>query len=375
MDIHFLQKLKDLSKDFDVAFETFESSYTDRGKSNWVLALILSIFKDFTLYRNAKLLTAIAVSIGGIVCSRYLLPFEQYKVWIYAVSIVLCLSVALLIQYNKMIDIKNKKHFHSDAYRFARKSEYDLFYKYAPYNFSFGTVYDQITKNHPAYAELENKLEQIHYKQKIVVELEEKYKSELEYVKKLETEFNEVIYQVNFISRLLKEIITIIYQMNNGSFKESSLRIISGFTIYELSDDKKALKKIVDEGTTGAAKELYDVPQNISDEDNAVIRALNPNKEDRYAPEFDHPYSGRVIISLSMKMDEGKTWVFNFHAETTEDIHIFFLLSDNLISTRETYRLTHALCLILQKKRGDIDVLENRSAAEDRTEKKRYTHA
>ncbi|HDR7676638.1 TPA: hypothetical protein QCX88_004808 [Bacillus wiedmannii] len=374
MDSQMMQKIKDLSTDFDKVFKTFENSYTDTEKSNWIIALIISI-KDPSLYRNLKVIIAGIVSIVSSVASSYFfLSPEDSKVWIYGLAIGLWLIMAYFIQYKKMIDINNAKYFHCGAYRFSRKPEYDLFYKQVHNSFSFKVLYDSITSSGPAYDELKGKLEQIHIKQADVQELQSKYEQELENVKNLKQELDDVIYQVNFTSQLIKDIITILYQMNNDCFKESSLQLVCGFTIYELSEDKKSLNKIIDEGTTGAAKKTYEVPDEISQEHYAAIRVMNPNKEDRYAPEFDHPYNDHVIISLKMNMNEGKTWVFNFHAETTEDKHIFLLLSDNLISTRETFRLTHALCLNLQRKRGDIDVLENRSATENRSAEKGYTH-
>ncbi|MEM5650785.1 hypothetical protein AAHB57_28570 [Bacillus cereus] len=55
MDSQMMQKIKDLSTDFDKVFKTFENSFTDTEKSNWIIALITSI-KDPSLYRNVKVI-------------------------------------------------------------------------------------------------------------------------------------------------------------------------------------------------------------------------------------------------------------------------------------------------------------------------------
>ncbi|MEM5650784.1 hypothetical protein AAHB57_28565 [Bacillus cereus] len=89
-----------------------------------------------------------------MVASYLFLSTEVSKFWIYGLAIVLWLIMTYFIQYKKMIDINNEKYFHCGAYRFSRKSEYNLFYKQVHNSFSFKVLYDSINSGGPAYDEL-----------------------------------------------------------------------------------------------------------------------------------------------------------------------------------------------------------------------------
>lgn len=50
-----------------------------------------------------------------------------------------------------------------------------------------------------------------------------------------------------------------------------------------------------------------------------------------------------------MRMDLNKTWVYNFHFDTDDKKNNHLLVKDDIIESREVYRLIHALCLLAQE--------------------------
>ncbi|XRD24513.1 hypothetical protein AABM34_20245 [Lysinibacillus fusiformis] len=217
-----------------------------------------------------------------------------------------------------------------------------------PLDFSFKGLYDEVVTHNPTEAELEMRNNMI----------EEQKAAHKEYVKYAENLLEEakkqnidLIEQASLVTDLLKELINILYQFVNGEYEIYQFKIISGFTIYEKENSGDQLLKIADIGTSGVSPNIINIPSEITDGNQAVLRALLP-KKDRYEIVYDRPYKNRLVISYSMEMNHERTWIFNFHVDDNNTEALFYLLSDDILDVRETYRLVHALCLMLQQKKG-----------------------
>ncbi|UQZ32660.1 hypothetical protein C2I18_03255 [Paenibacillus sp. PK3_47] len=349
MEGNFKQRLLNLSEDFDDVFITLQKSYADEKLGSWFMSLLAGLFKQKSFIQILKatypiLITAL-VSLGiGFLAEMPILS----KVISIVAAILLGGIVAGFLQFMRMIDLKDRNNFHIGAYRLAKRREYDLFIKYIPFDFSFTGLYDEVVTHNPSLREITIRDETIH---KLTDEHNRYVAAAREQNIKLQNDIKDLQEQTRLIVDLVKEIITIFYQLTNGYFRSSSLLLFSGFTIYELDETNKVLHKIADHGTTGHSKDRIQVPAEIVDEHYAVIRALR-HKKDRYEPELDTPYKNRFIVAFSMAMNNNITWIFNFHADEDNNKALFFLLTDSTIETREVYRLIHAHCLILQSQGG-----------------------
>ncbi|WP_067727852.1 hypothetical protein [Oceanobacillus damuensis] len=349
MDSNFKQSLLNLSGDFDEFFKTLQKSYSDEKLGRWLPTLLIAPFTKKTFWSIIKSIFPIIL---GFLIGLGIVFLPETSILTKVVSGILTILVALFVTYVlhflKMINPIDSTNFHIGAYRVAKKQEYELFVKYLPYNFSFYGLYDEVVTHNPSRQELLMKEKQINLQK----EQHEKYVKEAEknYLE-LKQEFKDLQEQNSLVVELFKEIVTVFYQFINSHFQIYSLKFFSGFTIYEMNNtERDYLYKIADIGTSGHSPENISIPDNISDEDYAVLRALRP-REDRYEPEFDTPYKNRFIVSLSIQMNNNNTWVFNFHADEDNTKALFFLLTDSIMETREVYRLIHSLCLNLEQRK------------------------
>ncbi|MFD1031716.1 hypothetical protein [Metaplanococcus flavidus] len=350
MSSNFKQNLLNLSGDFDEFFNILQKSYSDEKLAPWLPTLLIA---PFTKKNFWSLIKSLFPFILGIFINLGLIFLPETSMMVKVISGISTLLVALLLTYVlhffKMINPKDATNFHIGAYRVAKKQEYELFVKYLPYNFSFNGLYDEVVTHNPSRQELLIKEQQVSLQK----EQHEKYVKEAEknYME-LKQEFKDLQEQNLLVVELFKEIVTVFYQFLNGYFHVYSLKFFSGFTIYEVDNaTRNDLYKIADIGTSGHSPEKIPIPQEITESSYAVLRALKP-REDRYEPEFDTPYKNRFIVSLSMKMNNNNTWVFNFHADEDNTKALFFLLTDSIMETREVYRLIHSLCLNLEQRKG-----------------------
>ncbi|WP_214875867.1 hypothetical protein [Exiguobacterium sp. CH10] len=349
MSTNFKQSLLNLSGDFDDFFRTLQKSYNDEKLAPWGKTLLIAPFTKSTFWGIIKslfpLIIWLLISLGIVSTEVTFLT----KVISGLITFLLALLFTYTLHFLRMINLKDTENFHIGAYRIAKKQEYELFVKYLPYDFSFFGLYDEVVTHNPSRQELLIKEEQINSQKK---QHEEYVKQANDNYLALQQEFKDLQEQSSLVVELIKEIVTVFYQFVNNRFEIYSLKFFAGFTIYEMDDsNRNHLDKIADIGTTGHSPEQIIVPQDISDGEFAVLRALRP-REDRYEPEFDTPYKNRFIVSFSMKMNNNNTWVFNFHADEDNSKALFFLLSDSIMETREVYRLIHSLCLNLEQRKG-----------------------
>ncbi|WP_416826102.1 hypothetical protein [Ectobacillus polymachus] len=344
MNTNFRQDLLELSKDWDTVFSILKKSYSDEKLGNWIVALFLYVLSDVksfkTLPKLIPSIIGILVSSGVMIIHNQMLVKSLIALFIF----IIFFSFNLYLYLRKMLNFNEEKYFHIGAYRVFRKSEYNGFIKYIPSrDFSFKGLYDEIIYNIPEAKELEVKKAQI---KDMKVIHEEYVKNSTEDQNKLLLQIKEHNAQISMIVKLLKDINTALYQMTNECFDSSSLLFITGFTIHEKRDNK--LIKIMDRGTTGKTLKEYDIPDTITEKSDAVLRALST--KERYTPQIDIPYKNHFIMSFKMRMAHDKIWVFNFQSDYDDDRALFFLMNNDMLDTREVFRLIHALCLILQEK-------------------------
>ena len=97
-------------------------------------------------------------------------------------------------------------------------------------------------------------------------------------------------------------------------------------------------------GTTGATPTTIPL-KSKKYKDWACVKVVNENLSQ---PVFNQPYENHVIVSFQMRMNQNATWVYNFHFDSDDKRAWSLLINDDIIESREVYRLIHAFCLILQ---------------------------
>lgn len=374
---HYHSRLLDLSLVFDGVIQVLKSSYVDEKYNNWLVWLLLSPFRDIS-----KLQT-LTQGIFGFFSSSIVLALIPFlsgalgPVLFYTSKIDATLSVIIgyvigylfsLIFYFPMILQFKSGHFHTGAYKTFRRQEYELFkgaFFDHPDDFYFKGLYDyfgvQLSNNREVdriyslvddrlnsylQSEKQDLLKQISSLQGEINEKDRASKKVLDefddFANQLVEERDEILKGIEYVIDLIKDINTVLFRMKNGLFTKRDLNFVSGFTLYEKSGD--VLKCIEDVGTTGATPTTIPL-KSKKYKDWACVKVVNENLSQ---PVFNQPYENHVIVSFQMRMDQNATWVYNFHFDSDDKRAWSLLINDDIIESREVYRLIHAFCLILQ---------------------------
>ncbi len=118
--------------------------------------------------------------------------------------------------------------------------------------------------------------------------------------------------------------------------------MVMGF-LHELRG--RELHKLEDVGTSGRTPKIIDI-DNPYYEDWGVVEVI---KKDMKQPVINHPYENHTIVSVKMNIDRDKQWVYNFHFDSDKQKVNHLLVKNDIIDSREVYRLIHALCLITER--------------------------
>jgi patatin-like phospholipase/acyl hydrolase len=102
------------------------------------------------------------------------------------------------------------------------------------------------------------------------------------------------------------------------------------------------LFQIEDVGTSGSSPDEID----LSDPKYSSYGVVKVIKDDIIQPYYNEPYEGQVVISYKMRIDQSGTWVFNFHLNDSNTRALKLLVHNDIIESKEIYRLFHALCLL-----------------------------
>jgi hypothetical protein len=291
-----------------------------------------------------------------------------------AAAFIITYVLLLLIRYlPKMLDVRSK-YFHLGAYRDRRPREFEIFINaFNDNDFSFEGLF-HFVNGVLTHKEDESKAiealirhfesERREYKQRIH-DLDVKHQNAInEYQALLDdinTETIELEQVTNYLTEFLSEINIILFRMNNNQFSISDLRFLTGFTIYELENDKLIKLPNGDHGTTGASVSEIIIGSSKF-KDYSAVKVLNDQDS---LPVYQEVRPGYIIVSYKMKMGIGnnKVWVFNYHVNTALNEKAWnLLLNDDILNTSEVYRLFHALCLLLIKQGFGAEGLENVSS-------------
>lgn len=252
-------------------------------------------------------------------------------------------------------------HFHLGAYKTWRKQEYELFrgaFLDQTGDFYFKGLYDYSTNSKEGYKmveslitdylahertqylariqSLEDNTKQLNQNMDEITQMYEDFTSQLMHDK------SELLAEFEYVIHLLKDINTLLFRIHNKGLELRDLNILTGFTLYELKEDK--LHQIADVGTSGITSTVID----INDERYANYGAVKVIKEHPHLPYFNHPYPGHVVVSYRINIDHTATWVYNFHFDDSNTRAWKLLVDNGIIESKEIYRLIHALCLLSQ---------------------------
>ena len=366
-----------LSRNFDDVIEEMKDSYQDEKYSNWVIYLLLSPLIDISrINRNRK---GIESAIKSHIGQAYMIPFisglsgmglaffQEINPWVYSILGIFFGYVFLLPYYFKKMITFQSGHFHTGAYRIFRNQEYTLMKQALldeKRDYFFKGIYDYL--NHISsdseqylqiYKMIEEKLDRHHQVEVKQLEtkntlLRERLKKADQLLEKTMEEYESFVKELRKIDRnrkegmeilidMIKEINSVLFRMGNGTFSKKDLGFVSAYTIYRKERD--SLIKIEDVGTSGTSPSVLSLKE---DTKWGAVEVINKQTD---KPVINEPYDNRMVVSFRIRMranGKEEIWVFNFHFDLTDKKPQHLLLKNDIIESREVYRLIHALCLL-----------------------------
>lgn len=372
-DKYYHSRLLALSYVFDRPIEQLKNSYIDEKYSNWIIWLLLSPIRDIPKIKSVSTGVKGLFNLSMIpILSAATMPIYLNIPGIHTsldivIGYLLGYLFTLFFYYRKILQF-DSGHFHTGAYRKFRNQEYQLFraaFLDDKNDFYFKGLYDYLDailqrgENFDSLittvdTRLDNYLqnERVDYKKQVAI-LEDKLNQTEQSVRELTDDYDAMIDELIkdrdqlmegavYVIQLIKDINILLYRIKNKLFSTKDLNLVSGFTLYE--KDGEVMRRIEDVGTTGISP--IEIPldsQKYSEW--GVLKVIN---EDLKTPFVNDPYSNHSIVSYQMKMDYGRRWVFNFHFDKSDLKSYHLLINDDIIESREVYRLIHALCLLSQ---------------------------
>lgn len=386
---NYHSRLLDMSNAFDKPIERLKKSHVDAKYSNWIIWLLLAPFREYTRFMkvheglkklSAESLTTLVIPSSVLLTTgyRYLLGNINNLielVGILTIGFGLGYLFSLIIYWRYLLDF-NSDHFHTGAYKTFREQEYNMF-KMALIDkagdFYFQGVYDYIGTMQAGNAEFNALSEKItDYFDKDKKQLETKfaliqtrynrqkknieaiYKQNEEQINKItgmyesliqdyDATIKEVSDGVEYVIELIKDINNVLFRLRNDEFSSKDLNLVSGFTLYELVG--KELYKVEDVGTSGRTPKVIQIDDPFY-KDWGVVEVIKKNLKQ---PVINEPYENHTVVSVKMSIDRDKQWVYNFHFDSDNQKVNHLLVQNDIIDSREVYRLIHALCLIAER--------------------------
>lgn len=379
---NYHSRLLDMSKAFDKPIERLKSSHVSEKYTNWIVWLLLAPFRELGRILKvqegikklpAESITALTVpffTFGNVIYQNVvgdLTSFIEY-VGVGTIGFLVGYLLSLLIFLTYLWDFYSD-HFHTGAYRALKRQEYDMFHKAFLDNkgdFYFKGVYDYIGKMQTSSNEfnaLSDKVKDFFEKDKMQLELkfqllQKRYnrleKENKKQIDRVTATYEDLIeeYDANvrdlsdgseYVIELIKDINNVLFRIRNGVFSSKDLDLVCGFTLHELRGRK--LYRLEDVGTSGRTPEIIDIDDPFY-KDWGVVRVVKKNMK---LPVINHPYDNHTIVSVKMNIDRDKQWVYNFHFDTDNQKVNHLLVKNDIIDSREVYRLIHALCLVSER--------------------------
>ncbi|KZE67928.1 hypothetical protein AWM68_17290 [Fictibacillus phosphorivorans] len=377
---NYHSRLLDISKKLDHVIEKLKTGYIDqKNQPPWFFWLLLSPFRDLktvsklqkgvSTFLTSEFLIPILPLLATVVGIPLSIPFD-IPGWVLPVSAgVIGYGVTMYIYFKEMLNF-NSKHFHLGAYSSLRKQEYDIFkpaFLDPEGEFYFKGVYDFVTASQSSHTTVERLIreylhtEKTSYEAKIrsledkikdnQVDFEEKLNEVSENSEELTKELYDFIdglvadqkatdQEFEYVIELIKDINTLLFRIHNKGMTTKDLNILTGFTLYELKGSK--LVQIEDVNTSGVSPDVMDL-DDPKYKNYGAVKVINDNLD---KPIFNAPYTGHIVVSHKMRIDQDDTWVYNFHFDESNTKAWHFLVENATLESREIYRLVHALCLL-----------------------------
>jgi len=379
---NYHSRLLHMSKAFDKPIERLKGGHVDAKYSNWMIWLLLAPLREYTRFikvheglkkLSAESLTALVIPSSAILTTLIQWVIGNINNLVDFVGIVtLGLSVgyllSLIIYWRSLLDFYSD-HFHTGAYKVFRKQEYDMF-KIALFDkegdFYFQGVYDYFGKmqaGRDEFTALSDKVTDYFEKDKKQLETkftliqnqynrlqtksDEKINKITEMYESLILDYDEILKDASdgaeYVIELIKDINNVLFRMRNEEFTSKDLNLVCGFTLYEQKG--KELHKIEDVGTSGRTPKVININDPIY-KDWGVVEVIKKNLKQ---PVINEPYENHTVVSVKMNIDRDKQWVYNFHFDMDNKKANHLLVKNDIIDSREVYRLMHALCLIAER--------------------------
>lgn len=376
---NYHSRLLSMSKGFDKPIERLKGSYVDANFTNWISWWLLAPFREYKKVSkvhdglkklSAESLTTLTIpffTIGTTVWQSFLGDVSNFieLVGTTTVGFIIGYLISLVIYWTYLLDFYSD-HFHIGAYKVFRNQEYNMF-KMAlfdnPGDFYFRGMYDYLGRMQTGSEEFsalsdrmtnyfEKDKQQLQLKADIARRLYERQeKRNEEEINKITGEYellvqayqdnlDEALIGIEYVIELIKDINNVLFRVRNKVFSSRDLDLVSGFTLHELRG--KELHKLEDVGTSGRTPKVL----NIDDpkyKDWGVVEVIKGNLKQ---PVINEPYENHTVVSVKLNIDDSKQWVYNFHFDSDDKKVNHLLVKNDIIDSREVYRLIHALCLI-----------------------------
>ncbi|MDE3840972.1 hypothetical protein C0966_17035 (plasmid) [Bacillus methanolicus] len=377
---NYHSRLLNISNQFDPVIEKLKSSYIDEKYSSWYVWLataplrdiekVLQLQQGIISFFTGKFFVAFLPLLSAIFGPLLFIPTDL-SAWVTPFASGFIGYLITMAIYFPQLTRFDSDHFHTGAYQVFRRQEYDLFkaaFLDPQGEFYFKGIYDYVTNSKEGYRLVERLIhdflqnERTNYESKIHY-FEEKIKDINKNAEEITSEYNafteeliserdELLTEFEYVIQLLKDLNTLLFRMHNKGLTKKDLNVLTGFTLYELRGDK--LVQIEDVGTSGITAEEI----SLSDPRYSHYGVVKVIKENLDQPYFNHPYPGHVVVSYRMRIDQKAIWVYNFHFDDSNTRAWKLLVENDIIESKEIYRLVHALCLLSQ----DFDPKEEKGA-------------
>lgn len=380
MDIskNYHSRLLDMSKAFDRPIERLKGGHVDARYSNWIAWWLIAPFREYVRFTkvheglkklSAESLTALVIPSSAILTTllQWLIGNVNNIIELVGMAVIGFLIgylFSLFIYRSYLLDFYSE-HFHTGAYKVFRKQEYNMFKRALldkEGDFYFRGAYDYIGNmqtDSEEFNALSDKVSDFFEKDK--KQLDTKFRLIQSQYKRLEKQINRITemydsliqeYDENlmdvsagaeYVIELIKDINNVLFRMRNGEFSSKDLDLVCGFTLHELRG--KELHKLDDVGTSGRTPKVINIDDPFY-KDWGVVQVI---KKDMKLPMINHPYENHTIVSVKLSIDKSKQWVYNFHFDSDNQKVNHLLVKNDIIDSREVYRLIHALCLITER--------------------------
>lgn len=366
-------RLERIAEGLDQASKTMRSSETDSKLKvrNWILAWfsipIHSLVDLKGLFKGIKSLNispALPILAGTVLLpvASFIVDMKWYILCGWGVLIGYLISF-IFIAPRSMCDFSSG-YFRIGAYSLFRNQEYEIFKQSLVHgdDFYFSSIPKQlqfIINKDENLAAIHSRidtflsLEKAELAHKVKV-LEEKYaereKEHKQAVQDYDKEAtrllkanNEVHKAMGYVVEFLKSSRLAISRKSNKKLSIADLANMlgAGISIYVMREDHIELKG--EEQTAGNLPKIIRFEDEKYKNSSFIVAALN--KAGEAWDEIDSDY---FIISRRFPMNNDEMWVISFHLDTGSEKALFLTVGNDILETKEVYKMIHSLCLLLE---------------------------